>query len=146
MKNQPLGYHPNPFNDMVICVSSCPETATDGQFTLPDGPIGKDFARPAYPSANIYGQRLGRPAIFALTLGNDHSHEGLSAFPQCYFLVFGAQLVTRQLSEQNHRIHGTKAVFATGFVTGSLDHLRKERADRCLVAATENERLKGFWF
>ena len=59
MKDKPLGYHPNPFNDMVICVSSCPETATDGSFLLPDGPMGKDFARPAYPSANIYGQQLG---------------------------------------------------------------------------------------
>eukprot|EP00438_Fugacium_kawagutii_P004749 Skav203086 [mRNA] locus=scaffold447:141236:143077:+ [translate_table: standard] len=58
VKDAPLGYHPNPFNDMVICVSSCPETATDGSFTLPDGPMGKDFTRPAYPSANIYGQLL----------------------------------------------------------------------------------------
>ena len=56
VKDKPLGYHPNPFNDMVICVSSCPETATDGSFLLPDGPMGKDFERPAYPSANIYGQ------------------------------------------------------------------------------------------
>ncbi|CAK9078004.1 unnamed protein product [Durusdinium trenchii] len=56
VKGKPLGYHPNPFNDMVICVSSCPETATDGSFTMPDGPMGKDFTRPAYPSANIYGQ------------------------------------------------------------------------------------------
>ncbi|CAE7359211.1 unnamed protein product [Symbiodinium pilosum] len=41
---------------MVICVSSCPQTATDGTFKLPDGPMGKDFVRPAYPTANIYGQ------------------------------------------------------------------------------------------
>ena len=27
---------------MVICVSACPQTATDGTFTLPDGPMGKD--------------------------------------------------------------------------------------------------------
>ncbi|CAJ1398106.1 unnamed protein product [Effrenium voratum] len=56
VRDKALGYHPNPFNDMVICVSSCPQTATDGSFTLPDGPMGKGFTRPAYPTANIYGQ------------------------------------------------------------------------------------------
>ncbi|CAE6966465.1 unnamed protein product, partial [Symbiodinium sp. CCMP2456] len=56
VKDKPLGYHPNPFNDMVICVSACPQTATDGTFTLPDGPMGKEHTRPAYPTDNIYGQ------------------------------------------------------------------------------------------
>jgi len=51
-----LGYHPNPYNDMVICVKACPKTSTDGNYTLPDGPMGKDFVRPAYPTAKVYGQ------------------------------------------------------------------------------------------
>uniref|UniRef100_A0A6V0D1F1 Choline transporter-like protein n=1 Tax=Zooxanthella nutricula TaxID=1333877 RepID=A0A6V0D1F1_9DINO len=56
VKEQKLGYHPNPLNDMLVCVKACPKTAGDGNFTLPDGPQGKDFERPAYPTSKIYGQ------------------------------------------------------------------------------------------
>lgn len=51
-----LGYFPNPYNDMIICVEACPKTSADGNFTLPDGPMGKEFVRAAYPTAKIYGQ------------------------------------------------------------------------------------------
>jgi len=56
VRDRKLGYHPNPYNDMVVCVDSCPKTSGDGNFTLPDGPMGKDYMRPAYPTAKIYGQ------------------------------------------------------------------------------------------
>jgi len=56
VEGQPLGYHPNPYNDMVICVAACPKTSADGDYTLPDGPMGKFHTRPAYPTAQIYGQ------------------------------------------------------------------------------------------
>ncbi|CAE8672740.1 unnamed protein product, partial [Polarella glacialis] len=55
--DKPLGYHPNPLNDMIVCVSACPKTAADGSFTLPDGPMGKFHTRPAYPTAQIFGQQ-----------------------------------------------------------------------------------------
>lgn len=56
VKNFKFGYFPNPYNDMVICVEACPKTSADANFTLPDGPMGKDFDRPAYPTAHIFGQ------------------------------------------------------------------------------------------
>lgn len=56
VEDKPLGYYPNPCNDMVVCVSACPKTAADGRFTLPDGPMGKFHTRDAYPTAQIYGQ------------------------------------------------------------------------------------------
>lgn len=57
VKDQKLGYYPNPYNTfMVVCVAECPQKATDGEFTLPDGPMGKEYTRPAYPTAKIYGQ------------------------------------------------------------------------------------------
>lgn len=56
VEDKPLGYNPNPYNDMVVCVSACPEAAADANFTLPDGPMGKPFTRPAYPTARILGQ------------------------------------------------------------------------------------------
>eukprot|EP00930_Biecheleria_cincta_P060512 TRINITY_DN46151_c0_g1_i1.p1 TRINITY_DN46151_c0_g1~~TRINITY_DN46151_c0_g1_i1.p1 ORF type:complete len:657 (-),score=85.06 TRINITY_DN46151_c0_g1_i1:55-2025(-) len=57
VKSTPLGYHPNPLNDMIVCVSACPKTAADGNFTLPDGPMGKYHTRSAYPTAQIFGQQ-----------------------------------------------------------------------------------------
>eukprot|EP00931_Biecheleriopsis_adriatica_P036553 TRINITY_DN21047_c0_g1_i1.p1 TRINITY_DN21047_c0_g1~~TRINITY_DN21047_c0_g1_i1.p1 ORF type:complete len:657 (-),score=109.08 TRINITY_DN21047_c0_g1_i1:38-2008(-) len=57
VKDKPLGFHPNPLNDMVVCVSFCPKTAGDGNFTLPDGPMGKFYTRPAYPTSQIFGQQ-----------------------------------------------------------------------------------------
>lgn len=97
VKDKPLGYHPNPFNDMVICVSSCPETATDGSFLLPDGPMGKDFERPAYPSANIYGQQLGEHVKWGQTSRRTHLPGSLSKkdthLPtlrfKCYTAIWG---------------------------------------------------------
>jgi len=56
VKDKPLGYHPNPYNDMIVCVSACPKTAADGMFTLPDGPMGKFYTRHAYPTSKIFGQ------------------------------------------------------------------------------------------
>lgn len=56
VQDKPLGYRPNPYSDMIICVSSCPKTPADGNFTLPDGPMGKCYTRPAYATANILGQ------------------------------------------------------------------------------------------
>lgn len=54
--DKPLGYFPNPYNDMIICVSACPKVHTDGNFTLPDGPMGKYHMRRAYPTAKTFGQ------------------------------------------------------------------------------------------
>lgn len=56
VKDKKLGYHPNPYNDMIVCVSVCPKTGADGDFVLPDGPMGKFHSRPAYPTAHSYGQ------------------------------------------------------------------------------------------
>jgi len=56
VKQKPLGYYPNPYNDMIVCVSSCPKTGADGDFELPDGPMGKFQKRRAYPTAQIFGQ------------------------------------------------------------------------------------------
>lgn len=56
VKDAPLGYTPNPYNDMVVCVSACPKTAADGNFSLPDGPMGKFHTRSAYPTAQVRGQ------------------------------------------------------------------------------------------
>lgn len=56
VEDKRLGYFPNPYNDMVVCVSVCPKTGGDGNFTLPDGPMGKFYTRRAYPTAQIYGQ------------------------------------------------------------------------------------------
>lgn len=49
VREKKLGYHPNPYNDMVVCVDACPKTAGDGNFTLPDGPMGKDPVRSSGP-------------------------------------------------------------------------------------------------
>lgn len=57
VEDKPLGYHPNPLNDMIVCVSNCPKEAADGEYTLPDGPMGKFYTRPAYPTAQIFGQQ-----------------------------------------------------------------------------------------
>lgn len=56
VKNKKLGYHPNPYNDMIVCVSVCPKTGADGNYILPDGPMGKSYSRRAYPTAQIHGQ------------------------------------------------------------------------------------------
>lgn len=56
VRDKPLGYYPNPYNDMVVCVSACPKAAADGNYTLPDGPMGKFHTRRAYPTAQIFGQ------------------------------------------------------------------------------------------
>eukprot|EP00928_Gymnodinium_smaydae_P017577 TRINITY_DN16720_c0_g1_i1.p1 TRINITY_DN16720_c0_g1~~TRINITY_DN16720_c0_g1_i1.p1 ORF type:complete len:653 (-),score=125.55 TRINITY_DN16720_c0_g1_i1:106-2064(-) len=56
VKDQPLGYNPNPYNDMLVCVSACPKAAADGNFTLPDGPMGKFHTRSAYPTSQLLGQ------------------------------------------------------------------------------------------
>mmetsp|Transcript_19845 Transcript_19845/g.42272 ORF Transcript_19845/g.42272 Transcript_19845/m.42272 type:complete len:655 (-) Transcript_19845:38-2002(-) len=56
VEDRPLGYHPNPYNDMVVCVSSCPKAAADGDFSLPDGPMGKMHTRQAYPTSQSFGQ------------------------------------------------------------------------------------------
>eukprot|EP00927_Polykrikos_kofoidii_P046284 TRINITY_DN40501_c0_g1_i1.p1 TRINITY_DN40501_c0_g1~~TRINITY_DN40501_c0_g1_i1.p1 ORF type:complete len:652 (-),score=82.00 TRINITY_DN40501_c0_g1_i1:241-2196(-) len=56
LEDKPLGYYPNPYCDMIVCVSACPKTASDGNFSLPDGPMGKFYTRTAYPTSRIVGQ------------------------------------------------------------------------------------------
>jgi len=56
VRDMPLGFYPSPYNDMIVCVHSCPKAAADGIYNMPDGPMGKFFARDTYPSNQVIGR------------------------------------------------------------------------------------------